>query len=471
MKIKLLLLLLATTAIFSHSANAQGIWTGAAAATSWSYNPGTATADSRSAAVTAQEFLSPIFLANPSSGNARLFLFGNATPGGGVTIQNNKFTMVANHTGGAHKVSVYNIDNPYPVTSMFFTLNVSSVPTNGLIILGLGNSSGAIYTNIAQLSGSDQPGLFTAIQFSIGSSAITARFRGTTSPTHTYSSFSPTIAKGIDLPIELYCNNSTAAQTYTRASVLYTVPSGAFHIYVDGTALTSGGSANIPYAAEVAKGQAINAFTFNGSDSSSPSLNALSFTVSDIKLGHNETVLPVTLTDFSAKQQGSSVKLDWSTESSQNNQYFELFRKNTEEQFVSIAKINGGGDSQSLQKYSYTDFNPSAGANYYKLVQVDNDGKVNGPWYAGAKMTVKNESLKAFVNGQQQLQLAYQAESKAEAKVTVSDLNGKKILAKQLWLEKENNNITLDLSTVAKGIYIVTLVESGHQNTAKILVK
>jgi hypothetical protein len=450
---------------------AQGLWTGAAATTFWNYNPGTATADSKLAATTAQEFLSPNFLNAPTSGNARLFLFGNATPGGGVTVQNNTFTMVANHTGGAHKLSLYNINNPHPVTSMFFTLNVSSIPTNGLIILGLGNSSGAVYTNIAQLSGSDQPGLFTALQFSVGASAITARFRGTTSPTHTYSSLSPTFAKGTDLAVELYCNNSASAQTYSRNSTLYTVPSGAFHIYVGGTALTSGGSANIPYSAEVAKGQAIDAFTFNGSDSSSPSSNALSFTVSDIKLGHNENVLPVTLNDFSAKKQGTSVKLDWSTTSEQNNQYFELFSARSDGQFVSMGKIKGSGNSQALQKYSYTDFNPSTGTNYYKLIQVDGDGAVNGPWFASANVAIANESLKAYVTTQQQLKLSYQAENIAAAQVTVSDISGRKILAKQLMLEKANNDIALDLSNVVKGLYIVSLIESGQQSTAKVLIK
>lgn len=472
MKLKFLLLLFTPIASLGTIANAQGTWTGAAAATFWNYTPGTATPASRTAGTTAQEFISPTFLATPTSGSARLFLFGNATPGGGVTIEDNKFTMVANHTGGAHKLSVYNINNPHPVTSLFFTLNISSTPTNGLIILGIGNSSGSIYTNISQLGGSDQPGLFTALQFSIGPSSVTARFRGTTSPTHTYSSLSPTMAKGTDLPVEMYCNNSSLPQSYTRASVLYTVPSGAFHIYVGGVALISGGSANIPYSAEVPKGQAIDAFTFNGSDSSAPSSNALSFMVSDIRLGHNENVLPVTLTEFTAKKQGTGVQLNWATNSEQNNQYFELFRsKNGEDNFISINKTQGNGNTLAAKKYSYIDFNPQAGANYYKLTQIDNNGKLSGSWLTSVNVAVTNESLKAYVNNQKQLRLSYDAKNKVTAKINVSDLNGKKVVAKNVLLEKDHNDISIDLSTLSEGIYIVSLAESGNKNTTKIIIK
>lgn len=472
MKLKFLLSLLSPLAVFSNTATAQGVWTGASAATFWSYNPGTATADSRLATTASQDFISPTFLAAPPSGNARVFLFGQSTPGGGVTVENNKFTLVANHTGGAHKFSVYNINNPHPVTSMFFTLNVSTTPTNGLIILGVGNSSGSIYTNIAQLNGSDQPGLFTALRLTVAAASVTAAFRGQTPGSHTYSNLSPTIAKGTDLPVELYFNNSSTSQTYTRSSVLYTVPSGTYHVFVGGTQLLSGANPNIPYSAEGTLTSAINAFTFNGSDSSLPTNNALSFTVSDMKIGRNETVLPVALTDFSAKRQGSSVKLDWGTTSEQNNQYFELFRsKNGQDGFVSIYKTPGAGTTQTAQKYTYTDFNPLAGANYYQLKQVDNDGKLSGTWFTSANVAVANESLKAYVNAQKQLQLSYQAKAKAKAIVNVSDISGKKVATKNVLLEKDNNDVSLDLSSLSKGVYIVSLAESGNQNTAKIIIK
>lgn len=446
-------------------------WAGSAQPTFYSYNVGAASlTENASSYEEAKEFIAPTFLASPPSGNARAFLFSApTTPGGGFAIGNDKLTMVANHTGGAHKFANYGINNPHQITSLFFTINVNTTPQDGLIILGIGNSSGAIYQNDSQLNSSNQAGLFTALQFAVASDNITAKFRGTT---FSYSNLSPTIAKGQDLAVEVFCNNSATSQTYKRLGVDYTIPSGYFHLYVGGVALKTGGSANIPYSAEVAKGQAIDAFVFTAAASTLPTNNSLSFTLSDIKLGRNETVLPVALTDFTAKRQGTNVRLDWATASEQNNQFFELFRSaNGKDGFVSLNKMQGNGTTQLAQTYSYTDFNPQAGTNYYKLTQVDNDGKLSGSWLTSATVALGNESLKAYVNGQKQLQLSYNAKNKAAAVIQVNDITGKKVASKNVVLERDQNDISVDLSSLSNGVYIVSLAEAGSQSNAKIIVK
>lgn len=447
-----------------------GQWVGASAATFWNYQPGNAL-NVRNASTSSQSFIAPNFFTATPSGNVRGFLFGNQTPGGSFKVENNVITATANHTGGAHKFAVYGVNEATSVTSLFFTLKVNETPTNGLIILGIGNSGGEIYTNTSQLNSANQSGLFTALQFAIGSSGITAKYRSNSSP-YSYATMSPILAKETDLAIEVYCNNSSSNQNYLRAGVNYSIPSGNYRVYVNGIPLRYAGNSNIPYSEEIANGQPINSFIINGSDSSLPTNNALVYTVSDIKLGRNEAVLPVKLTNFSAEQQGTAVRLNWATETEKNNQYFELFRSGNDlENFVSINKMQGNGTTNTVKKYSYTDFNPLKGTNYYKLIQVDHNGEQQETWLTSVNVRFKNEaSLAAFLDRTKQMQIKYNAKSDTKAQLFLTDLSGKRISEKEIIAVKGSNNYTLDLTDLKVGMYLLTLFEKGTRTSIKVIV-
>lgn len=80
-------------------------------------------------------------------------------------------------------------------------------------------------------------------------------------------------------------------------------------------------------------------------------------------------VLPVTLVAFTAKVEGNYAKLQWQTANESNNEGFEVYRSGDDKQFIKIAEVSAS------QTYIYTDKKPLNGNNYYKLVQIDRDGK------------------------------------------------------------------------------------------------
>lgn len=85
--------------------------------------------------------------------------------------------------------------------------------------------------------------------------------------------------------------------------------------------------------------------------------------------------LPIHLLAFTATKQKASVLLNWQTASEMNNAYFSIERSNNGNNFSEIGKVNSKGTSNQLQEYSFTDGQPFNGQNYYRLQQVDNDGK------------------------------------------------------------------------------------------------
>lgn len=87
------------------------------------------------------------------------------------------------------------------------------------------------------------------------------------------------------------------------------------------------------------------------------------------------TPLPVQFHSFSAKAEGCDVKLDWVTTNEVNNAYFNVERSADGTSFESVAKVNANMNNTDRATYSYVDKAPSNGINFYRISQIDLDGK------------------------------------------------------------------------------------------------
>jgi hypothetical protein len=90
--------------------------------------------------------------------------------------------------------------------------------------------------------------------------------------------------------------------------------------------------------------------------------------------------LPVTLAEFSVIRNGSESLLHWSTTEESNNQYFEIQKSNDAKTWEGIGQIASqaiNGTHKGLLNYQYPDPNPYEGVTYYRLIQVDLDGKLS----------------------------------------------------------------------------------------------
>ena len=92
--------------------------------------------------------------------------------------------------------------------------------------------------------------------------------------------------------------------------------------------------------------------------------------------GVGSAVLPVEISSFNAVGQINKVMLNWTTESEYNNSYFEIERSINGAQYKTIGRVEGMGTTLQKKQYNFTDLTPFAETNYYRLKQVDVDGKV-----------------------------------------------------------------------------------------------
>lgn len=92
-----------------------------------------------------------------------------------------------------------------------------------------------------------------------------------------------------------------------------------------------------------------------------------------------DSALPVELVSFNSSIDKNSVKLNWTTSYELNNKGFSIERKSDAE-FKEISFVNGFGNSNNNQSYTFNDVNLRTGKYSYRLKQIDLNG--NYKYYA-----------------------------------------------------------------------------------------
>jgi hypothetical protein len=89
----------------------------------------------------------------------------------------------------------------------------------------------------------------------------------------------------------------------------------------------------------------------------------------------SDAVVPVELVAFNAKSIEHQILLYWHTASEINNTGFEIERSSNAKNWKTLGFVEGKGTILTPQQYEYLDKFPNAGVNYYRLKQLDFDGK------------------------------------------------------------------------------------------------
>ena len=173
----------------------------------------------------------------------------------------------------------------------------------------------------------------------------------------------------------------------------------------------------------------------------------------------NGTPLPIELLTFTADAVENEVVLNWSTVSEINNHYFEIERSTDLKNSKIIGKLNGAGNSNTLLNYTVTDKNPDLGINYYRLKQVDFDGKFTLSEWIPVKFEGDNKLILSqfAVNHESSLvnfTFSNLPETAANASISVFDIAGKLVYEQSFSTVSKIWNGNISLGKLSKGTYI-----------------
>ncbi len=179
--------------------------------------------------------------------------------------------------------------------------------------------------------------------------------------------------------------------------------------------------------------------------------------------------LPVLLKTFTATRINNTVELDWITSTEINSSYFTLERSVDGMNFSYLAKVDAAGNAVTEKKYKHVDNSlPGSPYVYYRLSQTDKDGKKQ--IFGIRKVFIGNNGFELRVfptltTGT--LNVEVQGVSSDPMNIRVVDLSGK-ILMKQV-IAPRQNRLTMDVSRLAKGMYILQADNSVHRFTTKFI--
>lgn len=84
--------------------------------------------------------------------------------------------------------------------------------------------------------------------------------------------------------------------------------------------------------------------------------------------------LPITLLEFGGTAFDDYVQLNWTTLDETNNSMFRIERSGDGVNFETIGYRDGAGTSTDVRYYTFRDESPLEPSNYYRLVDIDNNG-------------------------------------------------------------------------------------------------
>ena len=85
--------------------------------------------------------------------------------------------------------------------------------------------------------------------------------------------------------------------------------------------------------------------------------------------------LPVTWLYVLAQLQNSKSVIKWATASESNTQHFEVEHSINGNNYSAIGTVAAAGNSNSVQQYQFVHTSPVVGKNYYRIKQIDIDGR------------------------------------------------------------------------------------------------
>ena len=185
--------------------------------------------------------------------------------------------------------------------------------------------------------------------------------------------------------------------------------------------------------------------------------------------------LPVTLTGFRATTSNSDVLLSWKTETEINNRGFEIQRSNNSSDWYPVKFMNSAGDGSITRNYSYTDNSLAPGLYYYRLKQMDFDGKSTFSTTATATVAGKGKTL-LFQNYPNPFSgistIRFDLTKTQKVKLSIIDMAGRevRVLTNKV-SEAGSHQVIIDAANLQKQIYLVRLQTENGILTKSILVE
>lgn len=179
--------------------------------------------------------------------------------------------------------------------------------------------------------------------------------------------------------------------------------------------------------------------------------------------------MPVSLIDFNAQaQQDRSVLVEWHTSWERNNKGYTIERSKDLVNFEEVGQVvDVAGSSNSINAYRFVDSAPYKGTSYYRLRQLDVDGKTH---VFPSKAVVIDGNYSVYPNPVVNRHFTVMLDEPLQAVLHLHNEAGSEITINRATTTDTSVKVIPD-SPLMGGIYILTVQERGTTRKYRLLVQ
>jgi hypothetical protein len=198
--------------------------------------------------------------------------------------------------------------------------------------------------------------------------------------------------------------------------------------------------------------------------------NQFGETGSDILTITKLVALPVTYAYFNGQNAGNKNVLSWATASEVNSDHFDVQRSTDGNSFNTIGTVNSKGGAV-LTTYSFDDNNAPAGVAYYRLSQVDKDGRSSLSQVISINSRRTGIYIEKYPNPvHDNLTINVQGSLNGAVQVIIADMQGKAIIAQRWQKDMPALKKIVGVGSLQNGVYQV-IVTIGQDRQVSSFVK
>jgi|GEM_PF-3031925 len=177
--------------------------------------------------------------------------------------------------------------------------------------------------------------------------------------------------------------------------------------------------------------------------------------------------LPVELMYFEGNCEGRKVLLSWGTASELNADKFIVQGSSDGRSFTDLGTVPASGNSSTPKYYGFV---VSSGvASHFRLKEVDFDGREQIFKIISPSCDQFTESCRIYYSTAEGVILQVERASSGNKAITITGVNGQVVYSKVSMVGKGNNRITIPVSNLPKGVYVVN-VSGGYDSISEKVV-
>ncbi len=251
----------------------------------------------------------------------------------------------------------------------------------------------------------------------------------------------------------------------TGASITPSISSSIYYT-VAGNVITATASNNATAAIVFSGYIKTLTIVFGNGPNAGTSPGSQGFTITTLTWG---LVLPVDLTYFRADASGPLVNLAWETAWERNTDQFLVQRSRNLDEWNAVGNQLANGDAESRNTYNFTDEQPLEGLSYYRLQQLDRDGRSAFSKPVFVRVDSNRPAAVIAPNPSNGQQIGLRLTKMQSPTARLSTLTGLPI-AGQLLLQSENTATWQPDITLSAGVYLLTLTENDRRQVLTVVV-